>query len=228
MLLVSNVSQRRSAELLGVTRKTIARKFFFLGMRARIREEARLDSLPDGCIQSVQFDEMQSFEKSKCLPLSIPLIVHVPSRLILGFSVASMPATGPLAALSRKKYGSRVDRRKSAAMTLLKRFRRLASSNLEILTDQNPHYPIWLKKTLPAFRHTTVKGRRGCVVGQGELKRGGFDPLFALNHTAAMKRANINRLNRRTWCTTKKAANLALHLWIYTEYHNEVKARTIA
>ena len=32
----------------------------------------------------------------------------------------------------------------------------------------------------------TTKGRRGCVIGQGELKRGGYDPLFALNLNYAL------------------------------------------
>jgi hypothetical protein len=47
---------------------------------------------------------------------------------------------------------------------------------------------------IPGAVHTTVKGRHGCVVGQGELKKIVFDPLFSFNHTAAMARANINRL----------------------------------
>jgi len=60
------------------------------------------------------------------------------------------------------------------------------------------------------------------VVGQGELKRGGYDPLFSLNHTAAMIRANINRLFRRTWCTSKRIDRLEGHLLLYTDYHNRV------
>ena len=57
-------------------------------------------------------------------------------------------------------------------------------------------------------------------MGQGELKKIGFDPLFDLNHTAAMIRANINRLFRRTWCTTKRADRLEAHLELYVQYHN--------
>jgi hypothetical protein len=58
------------------------------------------------------------------------------------------------------------------------------------------------------------------VTGQGELKKTTHDPLFAINHTLAMLRANINRLIRRTWCTTKKPERLIDHLWIYIRYHN--------
>ena len=49
-----------------------------------------------------------------------------------------------------------------------------------------------------------------------------FDPLFSLNHTCAMLRANVNRLIRRTWCTTKKLQPLIDHLEIYTKYHNQI------
>ncbi len=45
--------------------------------------------------------------------------------------------------------------------------------------------------------------------------------LNRLNHTCAMLRANINRLIRRSWSTTKNAENLAHHLTIYVNYHNE-------
>ena len=53
------------------------------------------------------------------------------------------------------------------------------------------------------------------------LKKIRFDPLFSLNHTCAMLRANLNRLFRRTWCTTKKPERLALHIAMYVVFHNE-------
>ncbi len=43
-----------------------------------------------------------------------------------------------------------------------------------------------IKAILDPSSHQRFKGRRGCIVGQGELKVGGFDPLFSLNHTYAM------------------------------------------
>ena len=60
------------------------------------------------------------------------------------------------------------------------------------------------------------------MTGQGELKKLRFDPLFALNHTCAMLRANINRLFRRTWCTTKKKERLEQHLAVYMDFHNRI------
>src|SRR5690606_19374474 len=66
---------------------------------------------------------------------------------------------------------------------------------------------------------------RACVVGQGEMKAGGFDPLFSLNHTCAMYRDNTKRLSRRSWCTTKRVDRLQCLLELYTVFHNEVIER---
>jgi hypothetical protein len=59
------------------------------------------------------------------------------------------------------------------------------------------------RRPCPAF-----KGGKSGVAGQDELKKVGRDPLFWVNHTLAMRRANINRLIRKTWCTTKKVQPL--------------------
>jgi len=63
-------------------------------------------------------------------------------------------------------------------------------------------------------------GKKGCIAGQGELKKATFDPIFSINHTFAMMRANISRLIRKTWNTTKKVEGLIDHLNIYVWMHN--------
>jgi hypothetical protein len=218
------MSQRRLALTLGISRVTVVRKFLFLGRQADLSiEEFRFElASRDQKIEEIQFDEMQSFERSKCLPVSIPLVVDAKTRKILGFRVCSMPAGGPLAEISRRKYGPRKNERAAAARSLLEEVEPLLSPRVEITTDKEPHYPEWIRAALPDPKHICIKGRRGCIVGQGELKKIGFDPLFALNHTAAMLRANVNRLFRRTWCTTKKAERLRLHIALYAQIHNEI------
>jgi transposase-like protein len=224
-LLCSGVSQRSTARLLRTNLKTVARKLDFLRAQAEASHQKWLESLrekyPEG-LPALQFDEMESFERTKCLPLSLPLAVLPETRKILGFRVAEMPAKGPLASISRKKYGKRKDHRAREAHTLFLKIAPLFHTRVEITTDQNPRYPDWLKPHFPQASHTAVKGRRGCVVGQGELKKIGWDPLFSLNHTAAMIRAHINRMFRRTWCTTKRRDRLEAHLWLYVQWHNEV------
>lgn len=224
-LLASGVSQRRIARLLGISLDTVANKFRFLARQARMSNDRYLTEIKHSgrLVSNLDFDEMQSFEHSKCKPLSIPIAVEVKTRKILGCKVCIMPANGPLAQISRKRYGIRPDEREEASRLLLKKIRPALTTDVSVMTDKKSTYPTWLKRSLGKFiTHTTVKGARGCVVGQGELKALAFDPLFDLNHSAAMIRANVNRMFRRTWNTTKIASRLEWHLNIYIRYHNEV------
>jgi transposase-like protein len=222
LLLVSGVSQRRAAEILGVNRKTVVRKFRFLAQQSRLKQSQWLGSLGPHSITKVQFDDLETSEHTKCKPLSVAIAVEPKDRKILGFQVSVMPAKGLLAEQARKKYGPRPDQRPQGWQELLQGLTPVVSPNAEWRTDENPHYPTQLKRCHPGAIHQTTPGRRGCVVGQGELKKIGFDPLFSLNHTCAMLRANLNRLFRRTWCTTKTRQGLIDHLSIYVHYHNQV------
>jgi len=220
-LLAGGYSQRRTAFDVQINRKTVERKFIIMGMQAlmlvpfinRKRTEA---------VSNLQFDDMETFEHSKCKPLSITLAVEQGTRKILGFRVSKMPAKGKLAWVARKKYGYRADERSRARKSLFEELKPFINHDTIIKSDMNPHYPLDVEKEFPGCVHEVFKGRRGCVVGQGELKRGGYDPLFSLNHTCAMLRANINRLFRRTWCTTKLQERLSMHIAIYALYHNLV------
>ncbi len=217
-LFASGLSQRRLAKLFGISRTTVARKFEFLGTRAfnDIRQTRPIEPL----IEILEFDDMESFEHSKLKPVSIAIAVENKTRRILDLEVAQMPAKGPLAARSIKKYGPRKDERTQARARLFQRLTERVSPFALLKSDMNPQYPATVKKFFPLAEHQKFKGRRGCVIGQGELKRGGFDPLFSFNHTAASFRANVNRLFRRTWNTTKKRERLAAHMAIYAQYHN--------
>lgn len=215
---MSGLSQRRLARVLKVDRKTVVRKFIFLGfysyhlfqMENRIHPKAH----------TVQFDDLETFEHSKCKPLSVTMAVEEDTRRILGFKVAKMPAKGLLTHVAKKKYGYREDERPRAREKLFCDLKELVEESALFKSDMNPHYPPDVKKHFPRGIHQAFKGKRGCVVGQGELKGGGFDPLFSLNHSFAMTRANINRLFRRTWCTTKIPERLFLHFAMYALYHN--------
>lgn len=218
-LLCSGVSLRRSAILLNVHRKTVVRKFIFLGINAVKRNKEF--TLNQKNVLSVQFDDLETSEHSKCKPVSVSLVVKHPEREILGFRVSQMPSKGLLAKISREKYGYRADKRPQGWLSLLKELRPIIDEKAEFLSDKNPLYPSVLKKVFPNSTHTCVKGQRGCVAGQGELKKITYDPLFSLNHTCAMLRANINRLFRRTWCTTKKMEFLVYHIALYVQFHNE-------
>ncbi|MFW5887980.1 MAG: transposase, partial [Bacteriovoracia bacterium] len=87
-------------------------------------------------------------------------------------------------------------------------------------SDEHKLYPGIVQKYLPKAVHKRYKGGRGCIAGQGELKKLHYDPLFAINHTCAMLRDNIKRLTRKTWCTTKSVEMLQKHFDIFVYYFN--------
>ena len=220
LLLSSGVSQRRAAILLRVNRKTVVRKFRFLAAQARLEHQDWLQVLSKSPLSAVQFDDLETSEHTKCKPLSVALAVEPESRKILGFQVSSMPAKGHLARIAYRKYGPRDDRRSEGWNALFSSLKSVVTPTAVWLSDENPHYPRHLRAHHPKACHRTTPGRRPCIAGQGELKKALFDPLFSLNHTCAMLRANLNRLFRKTWCSTKTQQGLIDHLSIYVRYHN--------
>jgi transposase-like protein len=219
-LLCKGSSQRGCAQVLGVTPRTIARRVPRFGKCSLEHLRALQSDLKN--VKEVIFDEMESFEHTKLKPLTIPLAVENNTRLILAVEVGRIAAKGPLASISRKKYGVRKCERKVSLERLFENLKSLSESECIFKSDQSYHYPPILKTHRPDCRHITFKGRKAAVVGQGEMKKGGFDPLFSLNQTAAMLRDNIKRLTRKTWCTTKRVERLLDFLNMYAHYHNQI------
>jgi len=218
-LLATGVSQRGTANALGIHPVTVARKLDRLGARARLRHRQMINR--GGFGPCIVFDEMETFEHSKCKPLSIAVAVEERTRRIVAAEVAQMPAKGRLAATSRRKYGYRADHRPAALKSLCRAILAANPSVRTVKSDESPRYPTIVRRHLKGVKHMTYKGLRGCVVGQGELKASGRDPLFSLNHTCAMFRDNIKRLSRRTWCTTKRPDRLQSLVDLYVWHHNE-------
>jgi hypothetical protein len=212
------MSQNRLARNLNVNRKTVVRKFLWLGSLAKDFFADINDQLPK--VEEMEFDDLEAFEHTKCKPLSVTLAVEYKTRRVLGFQVSQMPAKGLLAAISRKKYGVRKDHRPIGREKLFTQIKHLLIPRVHIKSDKNPHYPKDVQRHFPEATHQTFKGRRGLDTAQGELKKGGFDPIFSLNHTCAKMRADLNRLIRQTWCTTKKPERLELHLNLFVLRHN--------
>ena len=217
-ILCSGVSQRRSAYLVGIKPIGIARRVIRFGACSSHNLEAYRHTRDPA--QIVQIDEMESFEHTKCKPLTIPIAVERGTRKILSLRVGAIAAKGKLAEISKKKYGKRMCQRKICLEAVLKELGSCFVANGIIMSDESPHYPGPIKRHFPEARHMGFKGKRGCVTGQGELKRGGFDPLFTLNHTYAMFRDNIKTLSRRTWCTCKRMDRLQSLMNMYAWFHN--------
>ena len=221
-MICSGVSQRRAARLLQVDRKTVVRRFRFLADQARFKHSKWREQYKRKPLNAIQFDDLETAEHTKCKPLSVTLAVEPNHRKILHFEVSRMPAKGLLAHVARRKYGRRKDERPRAWSQFMHTLKPFLTEKATLTSDDNPHYPKYVKKHLPSAKHVTVKGGRGAISGQGELKKLRFDPIFSLNHSCAMLRANLSRLFRRTWCITKTVQGLEDHLSIYVLYHNFV------
>lgn len=222
-LLASTGSLRRTAVLLDVDRKTVARRLPVLARIARQRLARDLHQRfgQHGCTD-IQLDDLITLEHTKCKPVSVSVVVEAGTRRILGLDAAAIPASGPLAAISRAKYGKRVDQSRAMRDALFAGLSACIAPDATFSSDDHRHYPVLIKRHFPAANHVIHPASRSRSGGQGELKRVGYDPLFSINHTLAMLRANVNRLIRRTWCTSKRIDRLVDHLTLYADFHNRV------
>ena len=109
MLLGSNVSMRRTAMILRVHPITVAKKLEFLSSKYKSKVFSR-QAIYEGC-ETIQFDELHTIEHTKCKPVAVAMAVAKETRKILGFSISTMPASGHLAAIARRKYGHRKNER---------------------------------------------------------------------------------------------------------------------
>lgn len=220
-LLASNVSQRRAAILLQVNKRTIERRFPFLAEKCRNTNLRELQKLR--CrVFNIQIDDLITKENSKLKPLSVSIAVDEDRRRILAAEVSQIPAFGHLSKIALKKYGLRKDEHFDGLTRLFKTIAPIVSPEVIVKSDEHNMYPGFVSAYLPLAKHVTFKSERSCVAGQGELKKVKFDPLFSINQTCAMLRANVNRLIRKTWCTTKSPKRLKDHLDLYIYFHNEV------
>jgi transposase-like protein len=220
-LLASGNSQRRCALLLGINRKTVERRLPFLASRCRRKNDKFLNELK-GRIHNIQIDDLITKENSKLKPLSVSIAVDEDRRTILAVEVSKIPAFGHLSKIALKKYGERKDEHFEGLTRLFQKIAPIVSSQVLVKSDEHQRYPGFVGAYLPKAKHLQFKSERGCIAGQGELKKIGFDPLFVVNHTCAMLRANVNRLVRKTWCTTKVPMRLKEHIEIFIYYYNQI------
>ena len=218
-LLCSGVTMRRASRLLGVSRRTVARKLEWLGKRAAVLHAQQLKH-PDMATAYVQFDEMETYESSKLLPLSIALAVRPKTGTIISIKVAEMNCHGKTSQVSVLKYGKRKDERMEAARYVLRRVALVAKPSLTIVTDQKPAYRGVIKQRFPKAAHAVHKSRKAQTMPTLNSKGLPRDPMFALNHICARLRADLTRLHRRTWSASKRARYLQYALDLWVAYHN--------
>jgi hypothetical protein len=208
-----NMCQRDIARLVNVDVKTVAARLVWQAKHSREENKRFVDQYIRryGPITTVQFDDLITFEHTKCKPLTVPVAVIAGTRVPLAFGIASIPASGHLAATARKRYGKREDNSRQVRETVFEQLTQILPPNVHFETDGHDHYRVLIERYFPEATHSVFPSVRGAVVGQGELKKTCFDPLFTINHFLATMRAKVNRLVRRTWCTTKDPERLSDH-----------------
>lgn len=221
-LLASGISLRRSALLLGIHRETARKKLRYLGEKSRLKNKLFLKNLYRSKVRHLQFDDLITKENSKLKPLAVSIAVDAERRFVLGAEVSQIPSFGHLAKVSKAKYGPRKCFHRHGLFKLFNKIHIAVEGNAQIRSDEHKKYPELVGKFFPGSEYERFKSERAHVAGQGELKKVLFDPLFAINHTCAMFRANINRLVRKTWCTTKDRKRLQDHLDLFICFYNEM------
>lgn len=223
-LLVSGITMERAAWILRINPKTVDRRVRYLAQIADQELASRQKIVrPKEKGGRFYLDELITFEHTRCKPLAVCMVVSQ-EREILAFRVSSMPPIGKhLKKISLRKYGMRPNHRRKGIEECLKeihpRLTRLYET-LEFKTDEEKSYAQLIQKCFPGAKHQAYPSKRAVIAGLGELKDHSYDPIFPINHTLAMLRANLARLIRRTWSTTKKMSRLRDFLAIYAHAHN--------
>lgn len=219
MHLMKGSSQRACAEILGCSKNTVERKFYWL-VRYKDFDPSKIAG------KVIQIDEMESIEHTKLKPLTIPLCVSARFEIV-GITVGKIPAKGHLSEISLKKYGPRPNERELALKKLFEEIKaKLATEPKTIITDGSPLYGKYIKEFFPNAEHRVIlsrahkeKRREFIFLKQN---KGIYDEMFALNQRCAKLRSDIKRLTRRSWCTTKRVENLYSHLKLYQGFNNQI------
>jgi transposase-like protein len=231
MNLCSKVTLRQSARFHRCNRKTIAARLKLFGEHCKELHLGALElARTRGGIQgSFQLDELETYETDRRLkPVTVPLLVHMPSRCVLHTAVGTLPPRKPLPPRKQKQLerieAEEGEKRKSES-------REKVSECFEVLkqitptegpvrvgTDEKPTYRAILKKK---FGERLVHKRTHSTEPR-TIK----NPLFLVNHTFAMLRDGLGRLVRRNWGATKEREKLEWHLWLYIGWRNYVRPIT--
>jgi len=229
--LVSKVSQRQMTREHHCGRGSIARRLERYGKHCRTFHELALRkrgrSLPwEG---QFQLDELETFETDRRLkPVTVPLLVHLPSRCILHAAAGTLPARKPLSPRKQRqlerieaeegqKRRSESREKVSECFAVLKEITR-GEKVVRVGTDEKSTYRSILKRSLGSrLVHQLTHSKRPRTIK---------NPLFLVNHTFAMLRDGLGRLVRRNWGATKEREKLDWHLWLYIGWRNYVRPIT--
>jgi transposase-like protein len=238
--LCAGKTMRRQAIHLKISRRILAKRLIWLAEKVKGIHQYELAHgvFKKNELERFQFDEMETFISSKLKTVSVALAVvriqapelmvkkpkkiDPPKRryrpLIIDIMPAKRRAKGLIAEVSRHKYPTWINEqnqgdRRNALLRILKTVSRIAPEYVAIYSDKDTSFVSVVKQVMPLAKHIRIKSR------MVDLKQE-VDPLFFLNHTCARIRADLCRMRRKTWATSKKIENLEAHLWVYLAWNN--------
>jgi transposase-like protein len=224
-LFVSCVGQRQAATVLGVARRTVERRFVWLGRQCREFHHSHMKNA--SLSGPFQLDELETFESNRYQPLTVPVLIDRKTFFVVACAVAALRRKGRMTGrqLERRaeheaKHGRRPSDSAKAVRSVLKSLSRAVPLDLPVTLDSD-RKPSYQRIGRQLFGRRFV-GRRH----DAKRRRDETNPLFPINHTNARLRHFLSRLRRRSWCVSKKGARLAVHLDVATAFINYVRGIT--
>src|SRR6185436_8600500 len=231
MGLVSKVSQRQMARENHCGRGSVARRMERYGEHCRAFHQLALRRRERSLAWEghFQLDELETYETDRRLkPVTVPLLVHMPSRCVLHTAVGTLPPRKPLSPRKQKQL-ERIELEEDKKRT--SESREKVSECFEVLKEITPtEGPVQVGTDEKPTYRTILKEKFGTrLVHQrthSKEPRTVRNPLFLVNHTFAMMRDGLGRLVRRNWGATKEREKLGWHLWLYIGWRNYVRPIT--
>ena len=199
------MSLRAIGRVLKIHRITVEKYFLEC---SQISRECNLKKLSQGGIKTtyVQFDELETFERTKKRPLGVEVSVRAKTGEIISTKVCRIPVKA--LAVSKKyieKWNSNINR-ENAITDMLLETEKAMNKDYAMVACDNATQPVRIAKDFFGDHRVQVYN------SGAENKR--IDLAFL------KMRQDISRLRRRTLATTKRADRLQNHLDLYTDYHN--------
>ncbi len=221
-LLTSGVGLRQSARLLGLGVQSVQKKFCKIARTLTFLHENLSAELPTG--GTYVMDEEETFEAASIRPLTMPVVIHRETWLVVAASVGSIRRLAPAGTARRRRQawdegdrGRRPDESSACVYEVLLELDRRIEGRLTLQTDKKVSYAAIATGVFgDRLRHETTASTR---------LRATHNPLFPINTTLAMSRDNCGRLRRKSWLVTKVRERLRAQMALWMVYRNYVRRR---
>jgi hypothetical protein len=211
------VALRQAARVLGVSRRTVERRFIWLADHAACFHSNRMASLNG----PFMLDELETFEGNRYQPVTVPVLIQPRSFFLVAATVGPLrrkgrmtPAQRRLRAAHESVHGRRPSHSAAAVRAVLDILRRSVAP-LGPVVLHSDRKPLYERLGLRLFGARFVWSPHSATA-----RRDRTNPLFPINHTHARLRHFLARLRRRSWCVSKRRRRLEQHLQIAALWMN--------